>query len=54
MPATGRLAWELLIVTEFWRRGDGETLHATKWLKLLSGKPSDVLKWISAHRDRMA
>ena len=54
MPATGRLAWELLIVTEFWRRGDSETLHATKWLKLLSGKPTDVLKWIGAHRDRFA
>jgi hypothetical protein len=54
MPTTGRLAWELLIVTEFWRRGDGESVHSTKWLKLLSGKPTDVLKWISAHRDRMA
>ena len=54
MPATGRLAWELVIVTEFWRRGDGETMHATKWLKLLSGKPTDVLKWISANRDRKA
>ena len=54
MPATGRLAWELVIVAEFWRRSDGKAMHATKWLKLLSGKPSDVLKWISAYRDRMA
>jgi hypothetical protein len=50
MPATGRSAWELVVVTEFWRRGDGETLHATKWLKLLSGKSADVLEWIGAHR----
>jgi hypothetical protein len=48
------LAWELVIVAEFWRRSDGKAMHATKWLKLLSGKPSDVLKWISAYRDRMA
>ena len=54
MPATVRVAWELVIVTEFWRRGDGETMHSTKWLKLLAGKPTDVLKWISASRDRIA
>lgn len=47
-PATGRLAWELVLVREFWRRGGGETLHSVKWLKLLSGKPTDVLKWICA------
>ena len=46
MPATGRLAWELVLVSEFWHRGGGETLHSVKWLKLLSGKPADVLKWI--------
>ncbi len=50
MPATGRLAWELLIVTEFWRRGDDTTMHSTKWLKLLAGKQTDVLKWISTYR----
>jgi hypothetical protein len=51
MPATGRLAWELVLVTESWRRGDRETLHSVKWLKLLSGKPTDVLKWIRANVD---
>ena len=54
MPATGRLAWELVIVSEFWRHGGGETLHSVKWLKLISGKPADVLKWISANRDSAA
>ncbi|MGO9005621.1 MAG: hypothetical protein ACLQIQ_12960 [Beijerinckiaceae bacterium] len=51
VPATGRPAWELVIVAEFWSGGDGETMHSTKWLKLMSGKPTDVLKWISANRD---
>jgi len=27
-----------------------ESIHSTKWLKLLLGKPTDVLKWISANR----
>jgi hypothetical protein len=49
MPVTGHLAWELVLVSEFWRRGDRETLHSVKWLKLLSGKPTDVLKWIRAN-----
>jgi hypothetical protein len=53
MPATGRLAWEMVLVSEIWRRGDTETMHSTKWLKLISGKPADVLKWISANRDPM-
>jgi hypothetical protein len=51
MPATGKLAWEMIIVSEFWRRGDAETLHSVKWLKLLSGKPTDVLKWIRTNAD---
>jgi hypothetical protein len=51
MPATGRLAWELVLVSEFWRRGDRETLHSAKSLKLLSGQSADVLKWIRANSD---
>lgn len=51
MPATGRLAWDLILVTEFWRHGDRETLHSVKWLNVLSGKPTDVLKWIRANVD---
>lgn len=39
------------ILMEFWRRGDRETLHSIKWLKLLSGKPTDVLKWIRTNSD---
>ena len=49
--ATGSPKWKLLIVNEFWQGGEGESIHSTKWLKLLRGKPSDVLKWISANRD---
>jgi hypothetical protein len=53
-PVTGRLNWEVVLVSEIWRRGDDETIHSTKWLKLMSGKPTDVLKWISANRDGKA
>jgi hypothetical protein len=49
MPATGRPAWELVLVSEFWHRGDRETLRSAKWLKLLAGKPSDVLSWLRTH-----
>ena len=50
LAATGAPKWKLLIVGEFWQGGDGESIHSTKWLKLLHGKPGDVLKWISANR----
>jgi hypothetical protein len=49
--AEGR--WELFIITEFWRGADGDNIHCPKWLKLVSGKPTDVLKWIKNHRDKM-
>jgi hypothetical protein len=54
MPATGRLMWELILVTEFWRRADRETSYSVKWLKLLSGKQTDVLTWIRTHCDATA
>ena len=44
-------AWELFIVTEFWRSAQGTAVHSPKWLKLIRGKPNDVLKWIAANRD---
>ncbi len=50
LPATGCASWKLLIVREFWQGSDGESIHSTKWLKLLLGKPTDVLKWIKTNR----
>jgi hypothetical protein len=47
--ADGR--WELFIITEFWRAADGSSMHSPKWLKLIAGKPTDVLKWTKNHRD---
>jgi hypothetical protein len=44
-------AWEMFIVTEFWRSAQGATMHSPKWLKLVRGKPKDVLKWIAMHRN---
>ena len=43
--------WEVFIVTEFWRSAQGTSMHSPKWLKLVRGKPNDVLKWIAAHRN---
>jgi hypothetical protein len=43
--------WRILIVTEFWEDGKGQTIHTSKWLKLIEGKSSDLLKWIQTHRD---
>jgi hypothetical protein len=51
IPPTGRPVWEVILLSEIWRRRDGETIHSTKWLKLMSGKPADVLKWIGANRE---
>jgi hypothetical protein len=50
LPAVGSPKWNLLIIGEFWQSGEGESIHSTKWLKLLHGKPGDVLKWISMNR----
>ena len=41
----------MFIVTDFWRSAQGTSVRSPKWLKLIRGKPNDVLKWIAAHRD---
>jgi hypothetical protein len=44
---SGRSAWEAFIVSERWMAGTPEALiRGTKWLKLVSGKSSDVRDWI--------
>ncbi|MGO9722993.1 MAG: hypothetical protein ACLPOA_20985 [Methylocella sp.] len=54
LPAVGSPKWKLLIIGEFWQSGEGESIHSTKWLKLLHGKPGDVVKWISMNRASVA
>lgn len=50
--ATGvRPKWKVMIVTQSWRGVDGETMHSNQFLKLLSGRNSDVTAWVSANRD---
>ena len=39
--------------SEFWESADGETIHSTKWLKLLEGKSTDLLSWIREGRDSL-
>jgi hypothetical protein len=44
--------WELFIISEFWLSADRVSIHSPKWLKLIAGKPADVLRWIKSHRDK--
>lgn len=47
----GRSHWEALIVAEHWAKGTPETvIKRAKWMKLVSGKSSDVRDWIRRHR----
>jgi len=46
--ATRDRSWHLFVVTERWR-GAGETgadLRTNHWLKLVEGRPGDVIDWI--------
>jgi hypothetical protein len=44
-------AWRVLIVTEWWRATDTKAeIRSTKWLKVLSGKASDVTAWMRSCR----
>ncbi|HVZ13825.1 MAG TPA: hypothetical protein VG894_05135 [Bauldia sp.] len=43
--------WQLILTSEHWRAGNAD-LRATKWLKLQSGRPADVMAWIAARRDQ--
>lgn len=45
--------WEIILVSEFWQDDRDQTIHSTKWMKLLSGKATDVNAWIKAHRDKV-
>jgi hypothetical protein len=51
LMAGARPKWEVYVVTEFWRDEAGESVRMTKWLKLLAGTSSDVVKWIVESRE---
>jgi hypothetical protein len=48
-----RAGWRLMLVTEWWHApGDGrDEWRATKWLKLVAGRQSDVAAWLRHYRD---
>lgn len=47
----GRPAWEAMIVNENWATGSSQTaIRGKKWMKLISGKPTDVRAWVRRHR----
>lgn len=51
MPASGRQKWKIVLVTEYWHLGEGMEPHANRWIKVLSGKPLDVMRWVVASRE---
>jgi hypothetical protein len=44
-----RLTWRVLIVTEWWHAAGGE-IRNSKWLKVLSGRASEVTAWMRSCR----
>ena len=47
----GRMIWHLLIVSERWNAtGDNREIRNTKWLKVLSGRASEVKAWMRGCR----
>lgn len=47
----GRPAWAALIVTERWATGAPEkVVRGAKWMKLVSGRSSDLRDWIRRRR----
>jgi len=47
----GRTAWEVMIVSERWSTGMPETVaRGHKWMKVVSGSPTEVRTWIRRHR----
>jgi hypothetical protein len=48
---SGRTSWHAIIVTEWWHSANSEAdIRNTKWLKVLSGKASDVTAWMRRSR----
>lgn len=45
----GRMLWRVLIVTEWWQ-AEGREIRNSKWLKVLSGRASDVTAWMRSRR----
>jgi hypothetical protein len=44
---SGRTSWHAMIVTEWWHSANSEVdIRNTKWLKVLTGKASDVTAWM--------
>ncbi len=51
LAMAGHTSWHVVIVTEWWRAGEGDVnIRNTKWLKVLSGKASDVTAWMRRSR----
>jgi hypothetical protein len=48
----GRVSWRILIVSERWEQTEIKAeIRNTKWLKVLSGKASDVKTWMKTCRN---
>jgi hypothetical protein len=48
---SGRTSWHVVIVTEWWRAAHSDSdIRCTKWLKVLTGRASDVTAWMRRGR----
>jgi hypothetical protein len=49
----GPKSWRALLVSELWRTTDtGTEIRNSKWLKVLSGRPSEITAWMRNRRSR--
>lgn len=52
--ARGGASWHVVIVNESWRAGDADVnIRNTKWMKVLSGRASDVTGWMRLCRSKV-
>jgi hypothetical protein len=54
LTRSGRQAWTLLVVKEFWWMGEqSKDIRSTQWAKLLAGRRKDALDWMSEQEKRL-
>jgi hypothetical protein len=51
LTGSRRPKWSLYVVSEIWRGDPDEEARFVKWLKVTTGKSTDVMKWIVENRD---
>lgn len=51
---SGRHGWGLMVVKEYWWAGpENKALKSLRWVKPVTGRPSDILGWFRAQEDSL-